>query len=378
MKVTIVGAGPAGLYAAILLKRTRSDLEISVVEQNAPDATFGFGVVFSDDALAFLRKDDPETADLIEPHMARWSDIHLVHRGEQIVVDGIGFAGIGRLELIQLLQERAAALDIQPVYHKRIDDVDALDADLIIGADGLNSKVRANGNFEESLSHQTNRFVWYGTNREFDALTQTFIDSRFGPMNAHHYSYAPGRATFIIELAEETFNRIGFADMSEPEYRAACEEAFADVLEGAHLIENNSYWRQFPNLSCGRWHDGKKVLVGDALHTAHFSIGSGTRLAMEDVIALVAALKSSDWDVQEALPAYQDARAPVLAKLVAAARQSSDWYDNFEQHMQLEPWAFALAYIFRAGRLSPERLRSLAPTFAAALENKGFALEDAA
>ncbi len=378
MKVTIVGAGPAGLYAAILLKRTRSDLDISVIEQNTSNATFGFGVVFSDDALAFLRKDDPETADLIEPHMARWSDIHLAHKGERIVIDGIGFAGIGRLELLLLLQERAAALGIHPSYETRIDDVDALDSDLIIGADGLNSQVRATGSFDEAMSYQTNRFVWYGTNREFDALTQTFIDSRYGPMNAHHYSYAPGRATFIVEMAEEKFKQSGLGEMAEPDYRAACEEAFADVLEGAHLIENNSHWRQFPNLSCGRWHDGKKVLVGDALHTAHFSIGSGTRLAMEDVIALVEALKAKDWSVDQALPAYQAMRAPVLAKLVSAARTSSDWYDDFEQHMQLDPWPFALSYILRAGRLSPDRLRRLSPLFAAKLMQNGIALEDAA
>lgn len=378
MKVAIVGAGPAGLYAAILLKRTRSDLDIRVVEQNRHDATFGFGVVFSDDALAFLRQDDPETADLIEPHMVRWSNIDVVHRSQTIVIDGIGFAGVGRLELLRLLQQRAADLDIHPEFETRIEDIDALDADLIIGADGLNSRVRATGTFGEEISYQTNRFVWYGADREFDALTQTFIDSAHGPMNAHHYSYAPGRATFIIELAEDTFLRSGFGDMAEPDYRAACEAAFAEVLGGARLIPNNSNWRQFPNLSCTHWHDGRKVLVGDALHTAHFSIGSGTRLALEDVIALVNALKASDWDVASALPAYQAARAPVLAKLVTAARRSSNWYDAFETHMALEPWPFALSYIRRAGRLSTERLRAMSPAFTAALTANGIELDTAA
>ncbi|MEO0382702.1 MAG: FAD-dependent monooxygenase [Pseudomonadota bacterium] len=378
MKVTIVGAGPAGLYAAILLKRTRADLDIRVIEQNARHATFGFGVVFSDDALAFLRKDDPETADFIEPHMVRWSNIDVVHRGQTITIDGIGFAGVGRLELLQLLQQRAADLGIQPEYETRIDDVDALDTDLIIGSDGLNSRVRETGDFGVEITHQTNRFVWYGANREFDALTQTFIESDYGPMNAHHYSYAPGRATFIIELAEETFLKSGFEQMAEPDYRAACQEAFADVLGGAKLIPNNSNWRQFPNLSCARWHDSKKVVVGDALHTAHFSIGSGTRLAMEDVIALVEALKSNEWNVAAALPAYQEARAPVLAKLVSAARTSSDWYDDFETHMALDPWPFALSYIRRAGRLSTQRLRAMSPQFTAALDAEGLTLDDAA
>ncbi|MBV6657416.1 MAG: FAD-dependent monooxygenase [Devosiaceae bacterium] len=378
MQVTIVGAGPAGLYASILLKSERPDLDVQIIEQNSADATFGFGVVFSDDALAFLRKDDAATADLIEPHMTQWSDIHVVHKGEKIVIDGIGFSGIGRLELLQLLQARAAELGIHPVYETRIKAIDELKTDLIIGADGLNSRVRQTGNFGETITHQTNRFVWYGTNREFDALTQTFIETPYGPMNAHHYSYAPGRATFIVELAEDTFAKSGFETMEEPEYRAACEEAFADVLEGAPLIPNNSNWRQFPNLSCAKWHDGKKVLVGDALHTAHFSIGSGTRLAMEDVIALVDSLKRHDWDVSAALPSYQEARSPVLAKLVRAARQSSDWYDDFEDHMALDPWDFALAYIRRAGRLSSERLRSLAPAFTAELARQGIELEAAA
>lgn len=378
MQVRIVGAGPAGLYAAILLKRTRADLDIRIVEQNSASATFGFGVVFSDDALAFLRKDDPETADLIEPHMMRWSDIHVVHRAERIVIDGVGFAGIGRLDLLQLLQARAADLGLTPQYETRVEDIDVLGGDLIIGSDGLNSRVRQTGNFGDTFTHQTNRFVWYGTARAFDALTQTFIDTPHGPMNAHHYSYAPGKATFIVEVTEAAFAASGLSEMAEPDYRAVLEAAFAEALEGAPLIANNSHWRRFPNLSCARWHDGRKVLVGDALHTAHFSIGSGTRLAMEDIIALVDALKRHEWDVASALPAYQEARAPVLDKLVRAARRSSDWYDNFETHMALEPWPFALSYIRRAGRLSTDQLRALAPQFTAALSCHGVTLEDAA
>ncbi len=378
MRVAVVGAGPAGLYAAILLKRARADLDIQIVEQNADDATFGFGVVFSDDAMSFLRHDDPETADLIEPHMVHWSDIHIAHRGETVVIDGIGFAGIGRLELLKLLQERAAAIGVMPRYETRIDDVDALDADLIIGADGLNSRVRTTGNFGETVSHQTNHFVWYGADRDFDALTQTFIETEHGAMNAHHYSYAPGRSTFIVEASAETFARAGFGALNEPAYRARCETAFAETLDGAKLIPNRSEWRRFPNLDCATWHDGRKVLVGDALHTAHFSIGSGTRLAMEDVIALVTSLRDHDWDIAAALPAYQAARSPVLAKLVGAARRSSNWYDDFADHMRLAPWPFALSYIRRAGRLSADRLRAMSPGFTSQLEARGIPVTDAA
>lgn len=373
MKIAIVGAGPAGLYAAILIRRARPDAQIRIVEQNPKDATFGFGVVFSDEALAFLRTDDPETADLIEPEMKRWSDIHVVHRGERVVIDGVGFSGIGRLHLLQLLQGRAAALGLHPEYGVRIDDPAALDADLVIGADGLNSAVRASGAFGETLEHLENRFVWYGADREFDALTQTFIDTEFGPMNAHHYAYEPGRATFIIEMGPETFARTGFAEMEEPDYRKTCERLFASTLDGARLIPNNSAWRQFPNLSCARWHDGNRVLVGDALHTAHFSIGSGTRLALEDVIALVRALEEEGWDVANALPRYQATRQPILEKIVQAARNSADWYEDFGTHMAQPPLAFALSYIRRAGRLDSDRLRRLAPEFSARLEREGVA-----
>lgn len=379
MRIAIAGAGPAGLYAAILIRRARPDIEIDILEQNPRDATFGFGVVFSDEALGFLRADDPETADLIEPHMMRWSDIHVVHRGERIVIDGVGFAGIGRLELLQLLQNRAAALGLHPRYETRLDDPATLDADLVIAADGLNSVIRGAdpAAFGETLTHQNNRFVWYGCDRNFDALTQSFIDTPAGRMNAHHYSYAKGRGTFIIEMTAEVFAATGFADMAEPDYRATCEAYFADTLQGARLIPNNSVWRRFPNLSCTRWHAGNRVLVGDALHTAHFSIGSGTRLALEDVIALVRALQDSDWTVDAALPSYQQARQPILEKLTAAARRSSDWYEAYDTHMDLAPWPFALSYIRRAGRLSPDRLRGLAPRFTAALEQRGIPLEAA-
>lgn len=377
MKVSIVGAGPAGLYAAILLKRLRGDLDIVVTEQNAPDATFGFGVVFSDDALAFLRRDDPETADLIEPHMMRWSDIAVVHRNERVEIDGIGFAGIGRLKLLELLQSRARDLGIEPMYNTRLTDIDPIGSDLVIGADGLNSQVRASGDFGEYFHTQSNFFVWYGTDREFDALTQTFVDTTWGPMNAHHYSYAPRSATFLIEADTATFKRAGFENMEEPQYRKICEEVFSEQLEGAKLIPNASQWRRFPHLSCDNWFDGNKVLVGDALHTAHFSIGSGTRLALEDVVALSTALVNSDWDVDKALPLYQSTREPILSKIVHAARNSADWYDDYAKHMTQEPWNFALSYIRRANRISSERLRKMAPLFSAEIERRGLSIEAA-
>lgn len=373
MRIDVIGAGPAGLYSAILLAKARPDAEITVFERNAENASFGFGVVFSDEALGFLRADDPETVDLIEPHMTRWRDITVVHRGERITIDGVGFSGIGRLELLSLLRMRATELGVAPRYGRRAAPSER--ADLVIGADGLNSVVRASGDFGVRIAELRNRFAWYGANREFDTLTQTFVDTPHGPMNAHHYSYAPGKATFIVEMAAETFEAAGMARLSEDQSRAACEGFFAETLGGASLITNNSVWRRFPVLSCSRWYEGNRVLVGDALHTAHFSIGSGTRLALEDVQALIGALKATEWDVAAALPAYQAARQPVLEKIVRAASASANWYEAFGVHMAQDPWPFALSYIRRAGRLSADRLRRMAPEFAARAEAQGFDLE---
>lgn len=366
MRVAIVGAGPAGLYLAYLIKRRDPAADVIVGEQNAADATFGFGVVFSDRALEFLREDDPETHAAIAPHMESWSDIIVVHRGERIVIDGVGFAAIGRLKLLQLLQSRAHSVGIEPQYDHSIADLTGFaDADLIVGADGVNSLVRRVDEkaFGAKVRLLTNRFAWFGTTKRFETLTQTFVETDLGSFNAHHYRYAPDLSTFIVEVDEPTFSHSSFGKMDDAHARSLCESIFAQELDGHPLISNNSIWRQFPIVHNEHWSVGNRVLIGDALHTAHFSIGSGTRLAMEDAIALDRALAENPRNIVDALSAYEAARRPVLEKLVAGANGSAAWYQNFAQHMRLAPVEFAMSYITRSGRVDLDRLRSLSPAF---------------
>jgi len=370
MHIAILGAGPAGLYLAYLIKRRSPETAVTLIEQNPADATFGFGVVFSDRALEFLREDDEATYSAITPHMESWSDITIVHRGERVTIDGVGFSAIGRLKLLQLLQARARSVGVEPSYQRAVKSLGELgNVDLVVGADGVNSLVRrSNENrFGASVRLLTNRFAWFGTDKRFETLTQTFSETKAGSFNAHHYRYSPDLSTFIVEVDQSTFARAGFAQMGEAETRAFCEHVFAQTLDGHRLISNNSIWRQFPIVHNQHWAADNCVLVGDALHTAHFSIGSGTRLAMEDAIALDRALAHSG-NVGAALVAYEAARRPTLEKLVSGANGSATWYEHFAEHMRFAPVDFAMSYITRSGRVDIERLRKLSPRFVAQFE----------
>lgn len=367
MRIRIVGGGPAGLYLAYLLAKQDRGHAIELWEQNPKGATFGFGVVFSDQALGFLKDDDPATHDLIAPEMERWRDLKITHAGETVTLDGIGFAAIGRHRLLDLLAARLETTDVRPRWGARIEAEALFDgADLVVGADGVNSVVRRAADFGTEIRPLANRFAWFGVERPFDALTQTFVRTDKGQFNAHHYRFQPDRSTFIVECDPATFAAHGFEAMDEDASAARCAEIFAEVLDGRPLLTNKSNWRQFPRLSNARWSVGNAVLIGDALRTAHFSIGSGTRLALEDAIALATAIGESGADVPAALALFEARRRPIVEKLVAAANASAAWYEDFPAHMAMDPYDFAWSYISRSGRVDPDRLAKLSPDFVAA------------
>lgn len=367
--IDILGGGPAGLYTAILIRKHLPHVRVRVTEQNPVGATFGFGVVFSDQALNFLKADDPDIYELIIPEMECWENMTLNLPGGRVTLDGIGYTAIGRLDLIEILRARAEEAGVEMRFEHPVASLNELEGDLIVGADGLNSLVRSTDpdGFNPRLEHFSNRFAWFGTPRGFDTLSQTFIQTDKGAFNAHHYRYAPKMSTFIVECTDDAFRQWGFAEMDEEESARICGEIFAETLEGAPLLTNRSVWRQFPRLWCSSWISGNRAILGDAAHTAHFSIGSGTRLAMEDAIALVQSLAKYG-DVQESLDHYQEVRPPIAAKIVNAANTSAAWYEMFDQHLKLEPLEFAFQYITRSGRIDVERLRRIAPRFMAQFE----------
>ncbi len=373
MKIRILGAGPAGLYFAALMKRLDPAHDIAICERNPRDATWGFGVVFSDRALEFLRADDEALYAYLTPHLETWPDITIAHNDTAIPIAGNGFASIGRLELLTLLYRYVEQLGVRIAFDTEVTALGELgEADLVVGANGAFSWIRSENEarFGTTTDWRRNRFIWYGSTRAFDSLTLTFRATDAGVFCAHHYRYRPDRSTFLVEVEDGTWQRAGFATMDAEDTIRYCERVFAPDLAGHRIISNNSQWRNFPAIWNARWSFGNVVLLGDALRTAHFSIGSGTRLAMEDAVALFKAFRDAGTrDVPAALALFQERRMPPMKKIWDAANASLRWYEDMDRHVRtLTPVEFAYSYMTRTGRVDHAEVRRRDPRLAAAYE----------
>ncbi|HKI04681.1 MAG TPA: bifunctional salicylyl-CoA 5-hydroxylase/oxidoreductase [Thermoanaerobaculia bacterium] len=370
MKVAVVGGGPAGLYFSLLLKKADPSHQVTVLERNPPDATFGWGVVFSDQTLGNFQAADPETFQEISDNFARWDDIDIHAKGRTVTSGGHGFAGLARVKLLEILQRRAAGLGVDLRFGVEIRDDSDLpglglgDADLIVAADGVNSAVRRRHAevFQPDVVLGKARFVWLGTTKLFDAFTFVFIENLHGIFQAHAYRFSDRLSAFIVECDEASWRNAGFDRLDIDGTIAACEEMFGPWLEGHRLAANipphqrAAPWLQFPRVHCARWWHDNLVLIGDAAHTAHFSIGSGTKLAMEDAIAL-ARIVHGQPDLRQALPAYEEERRTEALRLQNAARNSMEWFENVRRYARLDPEQFAYSLLTRSQRVSHENLR---------------------
>jgi len=359
VKINVIGAGPAGLYSAILLKNAQPSREIIIYERNRPDDTFGFGVVFSDATLAEIGGAEPDVYRDITDAFAHWDDIDIHYGGKVLKSGGHGFAGLSRTRLLQILQRRAESSGIEVHFEVDVDDVEVYrDADLVLAADGVNSQIRDRyaEHFQPSLDFRPNRFVWLGTTRPFDAFTFYFRENEHGWWRVHAYQYENGKATFIVEAREATWAASGLTVEDEDATARFCEELFAEELQGHPLLKNRSHWRQFPTVRNATWSHENVVLMGDAAHTAHFSVGSGTRIAMLDGIALTEAM-AREPDVASALAAYEGERRAPVESLQRAAQASLQWFEDTERYMRLEPVQFAFTLLTRSLRITHENLR---------------------
>lgn len=371
MKINIIGGGPAGLYFAILMKRVDSAHDITVWERNGPDDTFGWGVVFSGRTLANLREADAESHGEITRQFEAWDNVDVVHRDSRISIHGNSFSGVSRLQLLKILQHRCEQLGVELLFRTEISDIDSLRSgcDLLIGADGVNSVARSrySEHLAPSLDIRPNRYVWYGTNQLFHGLTLTFRKEDAGVFASHSYKFDKTTSTFIVECDPQTWEQAGFDTMTDADTRAHIERIFAPDLRGQPLLSNNSKWINFVLVKNARWQFDNVVLIGDALHTAHFSIGSGTKLAMEDAIALAESFQR-DTAVSAALSGFESTRKPYIAEYQAAAFESMRWFENARQYLHLSPIELAYSLMMRSGRVGQEELKKRDAAFVASYE----------
>src|SRR5580693_1015096 len=383
VRIAVVGGGPGGLYFAALARQLDPRSEITVWERNAADDTFGFGVVFSDETLGGIEHADPAVYRAMEREFARWDDIDVHFKGQVITSGGHGFAALSRRRLLQILQQRCAELGVTVHFCAEAPDPAALAAshDLVVAADGANSATRAAfaGTFRPDLDVRRCKYMWLGTDLVFDAFKFYIEQTPYGVMQIHGYPYDATGSTFIVEMHDSVWQAAGFDRLAPPDPPRPppgrpdegsidrIRELFADVLRGHALLANNSRWLSFATLRCDSWHDGNVVLLGDAAHTAHFSIGSGTKLAMEDALALAACLHEQP-GLDAALAAYEAERRPVVASTQRAAQASLEWFENLGQYLNQEPEQFAFNIMTRSRRVTHGNLRVPDPEFAARID----------
>jgi anthraniloyl-CoA monooxygenase len=369
MRINIIGGGPAGMYFAILMKKADPAHEIAVYERNGPNDTFGWGVVFSGKTLRNLRAADEESHAEITRAFEAWDNVDVVHHDSKISIHGNSFSGIARLQLLKILQRRCEQLGAELRFRSEVPNVDSLrgGCDLLVAADGVNSTARKqySEHFVPSLDVRPNRYLWYGTKRLFHGLTLTFREYEAGVFAAHSYKFNKTTSTFIIECDQETWDTAGFSAMSDDETRGYLERVFAKDLDGESLLSNNSKWINFLLVKNQNWFFENVVLIGDALHTAHFSIGSGTKLALEDAIALFERFTATE-SVAAALGDFESTRKPVIEEYQAAAYESMRWFENARAYLNLSPIELAYAVMMRSGRVSYEDLKKRDPGFIAA------------
>ena len=355
MKISVIGGGPAGLYFAILMKKSRPDADIHVYERNPEGVTWGWGVVFSEETLGHFRDADRETFDEITSNFARWDAIDLFFKDRKLQSSGHGFCGIRRQHLLDILTARARELGAKVDFEVDIVDYsEHLGSDLVIAADGLNSGIRNEyaAHFEPDIEMGTAKFVWLGSDKLWDTFTFIVRENEHGLFQVHAYRFDKDTSTFIVECDEQSWKNAGLDEASEEETIAYCEKLFAPELDGAKLLANNSMWRTFPRVKNKRWYHDNIVLLGDSAHTAHFSIGSGTKLAMEDAIALVESFERHPDDVSAALEDYQETRWLDVAKLQRAAAISRNWFEDISRYKEMDPEQMFVSMMSRSKRVT--------------------------
>ncbi len=370
LKIGIVGAGPAGLYFALLMKKSNRAHQITIVEQNPADSTYGWGVVLSGRALSFLRDADTASYAELESQMRRWNDLTIIHREEAVRIDGSTYSGIARIILLNILQRRCHLLGVEMVFRRRLSNVGCFaGCDLIVGADGINSIVRAQfaDFFQPRLTSLSNKYIWYGTPQLFNTLSLIFREYQDGYYVAHCYPYSDNLSTFIVECDGATWERAGFSGMSDERSRARCADIFKADLNGQPLLSNQAVWSSFKLVINQHWSHRNVVLLGDALRSVHFSVGSGTRMALEDAIALHRAFEETQ-TVEAALKTFEERHRSNVEKLLQIARRSYDWYEKFHQKMGWDAMALAYDYMMRSGRIDFNALKRRAPRFAVCYE----------